>query len=80
VTTTSTGLLTAEDLLRLYSKSVHDEPCDRGGASARGTDRVGPRDASGWQELGLSNDEVVFYDALATSASAVQVLGEGRCR
>jgi type I restriction enzyme, R subunit len=31
------------------------------------------------EKLGLSEDEIAFYDALETNDSAVKVLGERRC-
>lgn len=32
------------------------------------------------QKMGLSDDEVAFYDALADNESALQVIGEGKLR
>jgi len=55
------------------------EPGHRDRADHRGADRLGERDADAGargESLGLSEDEVAFYDALGTNDSAVKVLGE----
>ena len=60
------------------------EPRHRGGAGDRGADRSSPRrcarpNARG-EELGLTEDELAFYDALETNDSAVKVLGDETLR
>ena len=56
----------------------------RGRAGDRGVDPTGPRTAGGevsrGEKLGLSEDELAFYDALETNDSAVQVLGDETLR
>ena len=60
------------------------EPRHRGGPGDRGADRSWRKDmreanARG-EVLGLSEDELAFYDALETNDSAVQVLGDATLR
>ena len=56
------------------------EPRHRDGAGDRGTDRSSPRTCArptpGARQLGLTEDELAFYDALETNDSAVKVLGD----
>ena len=55
------------------------EPSGGGSAGHRGADRAGEGNAGGGpagEQLGLSEEELAFYDALETNDSAVQVLGE----
>jgi hypothetical protein len=55
------------------------EPGDSGSASDRRTDRPSQANARGVRKgeaLGLSEDEVAFYDALEVNDSAVKVLGD----
>ncbi len=59
------------------------EPGHRGGTGDRGVDSVGQGTARGdarGEELGLSEDELAFYNALETNNSAVQVLGDETLR
>ena len=56
------------------------EPGHRDGAGHRGADRAGQGDARGRRSaartLGLTEDELAFYDALEVNDSAVKVLGD----
>ena len=60
------------------------EPRGRGGSGDRGTNRLWParcaRQTACGEALGLSDDELAFYDALGVNESAVQVLGDETLR
>jgi type I restriction enzyme R subunit len=58
------------------------EPRHRGRAGHRGADRARQGDARGrsrGEDLGLTDDELAFYDALEVNDSAVKVLGDETC-
>ena len=61
--------------MRQYqNRAIRDSAGYRGADSARQSKCVKPKSAA--SELGLTDDEVAFYDALEVNDSAVKVLGD----